>query len=1227
MTPAVSVVIPCFNLGAYVDEAVQSVLAQTRQDAEILIVDDGSDDPVTQHLLASYRRPRTRIIRTANRGLPAARNTGLEEARGRYVSFLDADDLFEPRFLEATIGKLEADDSLAFASCWLTAFGDRQFSWQPEHCDFPWLLAEDTVCTAAPVCRDALLAIGGFDERPGLDGYEDWALAVDLVERGHRGEIVPEPLFRYRIRPGSMSSETSRPRNHMRVFETMLEKHADAYAAHADGVLAAIGERIAALEAQLPGDPPPRPQLDGEPWRTAIPRLERHRCGLEQALEERNREAQEAQQSDAAASGADGAAPGAPAPVEWGSLRRLEPISRVWGLDRGQPVDRYYIEGFLERHAADIAGDVLEVKDPGYVKRFERGARSYAVVDIAAHNKQATLIADLTQPASLPEGAFDCIVLTQTLHLLFELETAVANLHRALAPGGVLLVTAPCVSRIDYESGVSGDCWRFTAASAQQLFAQRFGAAGVAVEPLGNVLACTAFLHGLASQDLDAAELDHHDPYFPLLLAVRAVKSVPPAERGAAARAQAIEGRLEEATCGALSGWAFDRAAPWRRLKLEAWDGERRLGTVWSDGFRQDLAQANKANGNLAFRFAPDAPLHGDPPPRVHVTPAGTGGTPLPGAPDAVRCTCVESAGELSPGLRGAALDRPAADTALPFPWLEIVGWAIGEDGPVEAVELVQRGEPFRRMPLDLPRPDLADAFPDCAWAARAGFAVRVSLVGCGGSVELDVLAVLGDGRRALIGRIAGEAAPPPALPITVVLDAPDSHVYDCRAVLGQDAPTTRLLVRSSSGLLGHPGLRPARAWSAAVDVSEGLVWIADGHEDVTPAFLADAAAALRAQPEAAFAVAFAQAAKRPEDPLVGALAGTGLGGALLVRASALRAIGGIDEGAQGVPQAQWDLAIRLAEAGYESVAVPALKAGGETIAARAGEDVVRVLCRKHAHLYAPRLRDVLLERERVVGDLLRESHLAERALDEQLRPQLRARRRERDRLGGKLRARPAADGGPWGDLRRLEPLSPFWGDERGLVVDRLFIERFLAAHADDVQGRVLAYHDAVYGTRYGRHLLRSCDVFDADATNPAATIVADLQCAPQLTSGRYDCLLLPHVLQLLERPEAALAECVRVLKPGGVLLATVPAAGRVEAGGPRTDHWRFSRSGFSALLTQAFYAEDIELEGLGGTDATIAFLAGLAAEEVDEARLERDGHEPPLVIAARAIKPQGAGA
>ena len=107
MNSLVSVVVSCYNLGSYLDEAVQSVLNQSYQDFEIII--DGSDDAATRHMLASYRRPRTRIVRTANRGLASARNTGLEASSGRYLSFLDADDVLEPAFLERAVTELERD--------------------------------------------------------------------------------------------------------------------------------------------------------------------------------------------------------------------------------------------------------------------------------------------------------------------------------------------------------------------------------------------------------------------------------------------------------------------------------------------------------------------------------------------------------------------------------------------------------------------------------------------------------------------------------------------------------------------------------------------------------------------------------------------------------------------------------------------------------------------------------------------------------------------------------------------------------------------------------------------------------------------------------------------------------------------------------------------------------------------------------------------------------------
>src|SRR6266567_1379857 len=179
--PTVSVIIPCYNLGAYVNEAVQSVLDQTYTDFEILVIDDGSTDPITRHLFASYRRPRTRILRTENQGLARTRNLGIREAAGRYLSFLDADDVLEPAFLERTVHLLEADPSLAFVSCWLVGFGESRFLCTPATCDFPHLLAEDTVCTAALTRKDALVAVGGFDDTMPLPGYESWDLAIGLL--------------------------------------------------------------------------------------------------------------------------------------------------------------------------------------------------------------------------------------------------------------------------------------------------------------------------------------------------------------------------------------------------------------------------------------------------------------------------------------------------------------------------------------------------------------------------------------------------------------------------------------------------------------------------------------------------------------------------------------------------------------------------------------------------------------------------------------------------------------------------------------------------------------------------------------------------------------------------------------------------------------------------------------------------------------------------------------
>lgn len=781
--PTVSVIIPCYNLGSYVDEAVQSVLDQTYQDFEIILIDDGSTDPATRNLFASYVRPKTRILHTENQGLARTRNLGIQTATGRYVSCLDADDLLEPRFLERTVAVLESKPTVAFASTWLTAFGEARFLWNPMTCDFPHLLAEDTVCCPALMRKEAVLAVCGYDPAMPVAGYEDWDLAIGLVERGLVGQIISEYLFRYRIRAGSMTQDCTVPANHAALMAYMVEKHGGSYRKHLGGALEVVERRTAEMEnyrrdPQPPVDPEQTRRiailekmlgsvLDSTTWKASRPlreAVDRFRSprrakaprisvvvtcrnqgaelpatidsasrqmspddeivivdvgstdvitaqvidgyrsagfpvlrvehgslskaraeglrycrapyvfamGADETLAEgslpRARELLDADpairfvvlgardadrtgfswmpetadlpgilgcsrhsfpvvRGDAlqsiggfdeslpapehgnwdvairlAAAGFGGAllremavdfhvrrrppdggeeavarrvrpvfekhrtlferhwqdtflgqengrrslqafawdpfnavaTSARPVPIDWGGLRRLEPVSRVWGTDRGQPIDRYYIERFLERFQKDVRGRVLEVKDPTYTQTFGSGVVRSDVVDIAADNPTATIVADLGGPSALPAEAFDAFILTQTIHIIYDVRRVLENAAQALKPGGILLATVPCVSRLDYESGREGDFWRFTPASARRLFEAAFPGGEVEVEAFGNVLACCGFLMGLAAGDLAPAELDRSDPYFPLVLCVRAVKAAEKANRDAA---------------------------------------------------------------------------------------------------------------------------------------------------------------------------------------------------------------------------------------------------------------------------------------------------------------------------------------------------------------------------------------------------------------------------------------------------------------------------------------------------------------------------------------------------------------------------------------------------------------------------------------------------------------------------------------------------------------------
>jgi SAM-dependent methyltransferase len=207
-----------------------------------------------------------------------------------------------------------------------------------------------------------------------------------------------------------------------------------------------------------------------------------------------------------------------------GDLKRTTPICDDFGYGRGTPVDRGYIEAFLGMHAGDIKGRALEVGDDAYCRRFGQVTQQ-DVLHIDPDAPQATIVGDLSRPGVLPAGAFDALVLTQTLHLIFDMSAAVREMHAALKPGGVVLLTVPGITRIDRGEWGKDWFWSLTQASARRLFEPVFGEGNVETVVYGNVYAATVFLQGLALEEVDRAMLDEVDPCYPVIIGVRARKA------------------------------------------------------------------------------------------------------------------------------------------------------------------------------------------------------------------------------------------------------------------------------------------------------------------------------------------------------------------------------------------------------------------------------------------------------------------------------------------------------------------------------------------------------------------------------------------------------------------------------------------------------------------------------------------------------------------------------
>jgi hypothetical protein len=244
--PRVSIVITCYNLGAYLAEAVASARSQTHQDCEIIVVDDGSEDAGTIAVLDNMSAPDIRILRLPHAGLPATRNRGIAAATGEFICCLDADDRYHPAFAEHCLEAFTEATDIGIVSTWLESFGESTILWKPAPESAVALAANNCIHVASMFCRKAWEQTGGFRTEMSR-GYEDWDFWLAIVLAGWRCVVVPEALFYYRRRQGSMimGSHAHGPE----LYRKIVERHKAFYQEKCVEILVEKQKQISEIQA------------------------------------------------------------------------------------------------------------------------------------------------------------------------------------------------------------------------------------------------------------------------------------------------------------------------------------------------------------------------------------------------------------------------------------------------------------------------------------------------------------------------------------------------------------------------------------------------------------------------------------------------------------------------------------------------------------------------------------------------------------------------------------------------------------------------------------------------------------------------------------------------------------------------------------------------------------------------------------------------------------------
>lgn len=220
----VSVIIPCYNYGKYLMEAINSVLFQTYTNFEIIVVDDGSTDPYTQKVISSIKLPKTIVISIPNQGVSNARNYGLSISKGEFILFLDADDYISHDFLKKTVSAFENNKDISFVSTWIKVFGTEDYIWKTRLANKTNILGENTLSITSLFRKSMIFKLKGYDTNL-KHGFEDWELWIRILSNDHSGIIIKEPLFNYRKKTTSLLTDAIDHKDE--IIKYILNKHKD----------------------------------------------------------------------------------------------------------------------------------------------------------------------------------------------------------------------------------------------------------------------------------------------------------------------------------------------------------------------------------------------------------------------------------------------------------------------------------------------------------------------------------------------------------------------------------------------------------------------------------------------------------------------------------------------------------------------------------------------------------------------------------------------------------------------------------------------------------------------------------------------------------------------------------------------------------------------------------------------------------------------------------------